>query len=407
MISKAALMPSESTFAKLLAPFPVAEFFRDHWERAPLFVDRGAVDYYHDVLTLSALDQYFQAANLAPYFLRVVKSGMDCELDRWTRIDKRKNTDPYRIVVTESLFSLFCEGATIIINAAQTAIPSLTAWCVALEEELETPVQPNIYITPPGAEGFGYHYDPHDVFIMQISGSKRWRLYDYDVRLPARIEALDAGAYETRVPQQTVEMRAGDFLYLPRGTVHRANTSDEASIHITVAVMSGYWFNLLEELAGVAQEDAGFRRALPHGFSSAAERTGFVQEFTQRLQALVGGVEIQRLLERRRSAFQNNRLVNRQARFTDLLWLDHLRLDSVVSRRRGVAYRIEPGAEKVIIKFAQQELTVPRFMEDTLDSLLRDQSYAVRDLQGLVSDTGKLDLVRKFVRAGLLKIEQA
>lgn len=407
LISKAALLPAEGTFARLLAPFPVEEFFRDHWENKPLHIHRGVVDYYNDVLTLSALDQYFQAGNLAPYFLRVVKSGVDCELDGWTRIDKRKNTDPYRVVVSEKLFSLFGEGATIIINAAQTAIPSLAAWSATLEEELEILVQPNIYVTPPGAGGLGYHYDSHDVFVMQISGKKLWRLYDSPERLPVRTESLAAGDYQTRVPQQSVEMGAGDFLYLPRGTVHRANTSDEASIHITVALMSGYWFDLVEELAGIAQQDEVFRRALPHGFSSAADRAGFVEEFSQRLQALTGSVAIDTLLDRRRADFRNRRLVHREARFADLILLDQLSLNSVVSRRKLVDYRVEPGAENLIIKCAQEELTLPRFMAETLDSLLQDRPYAVRDLKGLISAAGKLELVRKFVRAGLLKIEQA
>ena len=35
-------------------------------------------------------------------------------------------------------------------------------------------MQINAYITPPENQGFAAHYDTHDVFVLQVSGSKRW-----------------------------------------------------------------------------------------------------------------------------------------------------------------------------------------------------------------------------------------
>ena len=37
--------------------------------------------------------------------------------------------------------------------------------------------QANVYFTPPRAQGFKTHHDTHDVFILQLLGSKRWRTY--------------------------------------------------------------------------------------------------------------------------------------------------------------------------------------------------------------------------------------
>ncbi len=405
MISKAASARAEGTFARLLAPFAVAEFFTDYWETKPLHVGRAAPGNYNSVLTLGALDEYFQAGNLTPSFLRVIKSNVDCELDAWTTIEKRKNTDPYRVVVTEKLFWLFGHGATIIINAAQTAIPSLKSWCAELERELEISIQPNIYITPADAEGFGYHYDSHDVFILQISGSKRWRLYDYHVKLPVAVEPIAAADYEGTTPMQTVEMKAGDLLYLPRGTVHYASTSDEASIHITIGLMSHYKFNLLEDLAVLAREDENFRRALPHGFSDPKQCDLFIEEFTAELRNLIEQVGIKKLLDHNRAAVRN-RTANNRSRFIDLVLVDRLTVDSVVSRRDGANSRLEQRGDALTIEFAQQEFSFPHFMFDSLNSLPQDQPIRIRELKGLLSDSGKLELVKTFVRAGLLTIEK-
>jgi ribosomal protein L16 Arg81 hydroxylase len=405
LISKAASARAEGTFARLLAPVTVADFFGDYWETQPLHVSRAAPGYHDNVLRLSALDEYFQAGNLNPSFLRVVKSNVDCELETWTVIEKRKNTDPYRVVLTEKLFWLFCSGATLIINAAQTAIPSLKSWCTDLQRELEIAIQSNIYITPPQGEGFGFHYDPHDVFILQISGSKRWRLYDYDVRLPVTTEPLAISTYEGATPQQTIDLQAGDLLYLPRGTVHYASTSNEASIHVTVALMSHYKFNLLEDLALIAREHENFRRALPHGFSNPKRRESFIEEFTTELRNLVQQLDIKRLLDNNRAAVRTQPINNR-SRFSDLVLLGDLTLDSIVSRRHETDFQLDQNESDLIIKFAQQQFLFPSFMLDSLNSVLQDRPIIVGEIRGLLSDAGKLEFVKTLVQAGLLTIER-
>jgi ribosomal protein L16 Arg81 hydroxylase len=405
LISRATSAQAEGLFAKLLAPLAVADFFGDYWETQPLHVSRAEPGYYDNVLTPAGLDEYFQAGNLSPSFLRVVKSKVDCELNAWTTIEKRKNTDPYHVVVTEKLFSLFSGGATIIINAAQTAIPSLKSWCAELQRELEIAIQPNIYITPPQGEGFGHHYDPHDVFILQINGSKRWRLYDYHVKLPVIVEPLAAADYEGATPRQTVDMKPGDLLYLPRGTVHYATTSDETSIHVTLALMSHYKLNLLEDLALIAREDETFRRALPHGFSDSKQRDLFIEEFIADLRNLVQQADVKRLLDHNRAAVRIHP-INNHSRFTDLIRLDGLRLDSVISRRQGTDFRRDQNDSNLVIKFAEQEFSFPNFMLDSLNSVLQDRPIMVADIRGLLSDAGKLELAKTLVRAGLLTIEK-
>eukprot|EP00954_Amorphochlora_amoebiformis_P003993 310054-Amorphochlora_amoeboformis.AAC.1 len=35
----------------------------------------------------------------------------------------------------------------------------------------------NAYLTPSGTQGFAPHFDDVDVYILQLEGRKRWRLY--------------------------------------------------------------------------------------------------------------------------------------------------------------------------------------------------------------------------------------
>src|SRR5699024_4646224 len=113
---------------------------------------------------------------------------------------------------------------------------AMTTLAHSIEVELNFPTQVNAYITPPGSTGFVPHYDHHDVVILQIQGSKAWRLYD-DVAVPPHEMERQTEIDPADLPAATeVRVDAGDTLYLPRGTVHAAETTARQSVHLTVGV---------------------------------------------------------------------------------------------------------------------------------------------------------------------------
>ena len=115
-----------------------------------------------------------------------------------------------------------------------------------------------MYRTPPNARGFQAHFDFEDVFIVQVSGSKRWRVWEPDpsvgmARLPIkepRTEALRSKDYVPSLRPRSVELLAGDVLYIPRGHPHMAETGMNHSLHLTVTLMDQdiTWEKLLQGL---------------------------------------------------------------------------------------------------------------------------------------------------------------
>ena len=49
--------------------------------------------------------------------------------------------------------------------------------CACLQEHFGFPVGCSAYLTPTSTQGFPPHYDDVEVFVLQLQGSKRWRLY--------------------------------------------------------------------------------------------------------------------------------------------------------------------------------------------------------------------------------------
>ncbi len=68
-------------------------------------------------------------------------------------------------------------GATLVLQALHRTWPPLIRFGSDLAAELGHPVQINAYITPPENQGFAAHYDTHDVFVLQVAGSKRWTIH--------------------------------------------------------------------------------------------------------------------------------------------------------------------------------------------------------------------------------------
>jgi bifunctional lysine-specific demethylase and histidyl-hydroxylase NO66 len=190
-----------------------------------------------------------------------------------------------------ALAEQYQKGSTLIFPQLHESLFGLAQLCRGLEEVFSCHVQANIYLTPGTGKGFPPHYDNHDVFVMQISGAKAWRLYDTPVETPYRGERFQLGRHEPREVTREFTLEAGDCAYIPRGLMHDAENVGEApSLHITVGLITKTWADLLlEAVSELALEEPGFRRSLPPGFASRGYDREVARAHFRRLTALVAG----------------------------------------------------------------------------------------------------------------------
>jgi hypothetical protein len=98
------------------------------------------------------------------------------------------------------------------------------------------PTPPCSYLTPAGSQGLAPHHDDVELWVVQTSGKKRWRLYEplNGFQLPnAGSGDLEQSALGP--PVMEVELNVGDCLYMPRGTVHQAEAVEVDSSHLTIS----------------------------------------------------------------------------------------------------------------------------------------------------------------------------
>lgn len=383
----------------LVDPIGPDEFLSKTFEREVLVINRERPDHWGDLLSIDDIDRALTTQGIRYPNVDMVNSANPVTNGDFTT---RGNA-----LDLPKVFQLFEGGATIILPALHESHPRLGALCRHLEAELSTPFQTNIYFTPPDARGFKAHYDTHCVFVLQVAGTKAWRIYDEPVKLPHRGQRYFRPDDELGEPSRTFELQPGDLAYVPRGVVHDAvATPGESSLHITLGVMSYTWSDLLlEALSATSLAHDDFRRSLPIGHA----REGFDRTEARRA--------FERLLDLTRehadfdSAFDHfvDRLVSARrpdmrgqtAQIARLAAIDG---STRAAPRPALAYTVSEDEETVSLRGYGKTITLPRHAADTLRAALTDGSYAVRDLPGDLDMDGKVTLVRRLVREGLVRL---
>jgi len=125
------------------------------------------------------------------------------------------------------------QGATLIINAVQTMDPVVDRFISVLSRDMNTRVNVNCYISWPEKQGFEIHYDRHDVFVVQLAGTKAWKVFEPTLKWPVEQQSGPQGPPPQSEPYLECELTEGDVLYIPRGHWHYA-LSVTPSVHFTV-----------------------------------------------------------------------------------------------------------------------------------------------------------------------------
>jgi JmjC domain len=292
----------------------------------------------------------------------------------------------------ERVLAEFEDGATFVLQGLHMNWPALAAFCRSLESELGHPAQANAYFTPRSAQGLPVHHDTHDVFSLQVTGEKRWLIYDPVFELPLKNQRYKAETMgEPGTPVLDVTLRAGDTLYLPRGWLHEAKTSETDSLHITVGVSVYTWTDAFRAAVEACAADVAFRR-MPDG------------DTDDLLERLAEQLRPERVERRRRRKLVRTRRPILGGQLTQLRALDDLELDTEVERRPTVVFDLAGST----LSFEGKDLTFP-------DEAAADLAYAARveepftpaELPGDLDDEGRLVLVRRLVREGFLLISAA
>ncbi len=220
---------------------------------------------------------------------RVVRAGSTVGGRDVTRRVGIGNQDLSDVVSANRVIDRYRRGDTVVLQGLHHTSPHLARLANNIALALDHPVQVNAYLSPPGARGLDLHFDFHDVFIVQLGGSKRWRVWPPLARMTDPVKGRHAIAgprlEELGDPLLDLTMGAGDCLYLPRGYPHAAETLDDHSDHLTIGLVAVTWERVLRRAIDTEVAAGRLTAALPIGLlePGVAPPTGVDVEGLRRL----------------------------------------------------------------------------------------------------------------------------
>ena len=160
-----------------------------------------------------------------PDDIRVTKDFHVVTADRWTTDGK---------VDAAKLDAFLAAGFSVVILHLEEHVPALAGVC----DEIKTRMQEGSFVgavvtSGAGAGAFKIHFDPEDLVILQVEGTKRWQIFGPPVSNPVR-------RMPKQVPPNGAEpifdevLEPGDLLFVPGGNWHRCESGLSTSVHLGI-----------------------------------------------------------------------------------------------------------------------------------------------------------------------------
>jgi len=383
-------LSSESLSHKILQPIQQAEFFSTYWEKLPCHISRPELAHFSQLLSPADIEELLVSQDLFFPAFQVIESGRTIAVGDFTSDDGR--------VLPHRAMQHYHDGATLILSQAHKTFTTLGKLCRSINKDFQMGCQANVYLSPAGCQGFDSHYDTHDVFILQVSGSKTFRFYPSDIELPFTNDTYNPELNPKGLVDEKINLKAGDTLYIPRGVVHDAIAeSDEASLHITLGLYPQVMKDVLQEIIQAAAEnDVDFRRSalLPN-----ADRTSLLQQAKEMLENALSEDNVTTALSR----LKDKTALAGMSSYNKLLTEPEITDTSHIRIKASSILNIERTDNQVKLRLIGQIIHFTDPLAEAVEILIEKGNMQVTQLSKLKPDQ-RIALIRHLLYANVIEL---
>ncbi|MEP4649347.1 MAG: cupin domain-containing protein, partial [Ilumatobacter sp.] len=306
--------------------------------------------------------------------IRLVDDGRPIAPDRYTCVRRLGGADFDDVIDAGRVAELFAGGATVVAQSLHRTLDSTARFVALLSDEVSHPVQANAYLTPPRSQGLAPHVDRHDVFVVQLHGTKSWTV---------------DGMGE-------IELRDGDVLYLPADTRHSAASTDETSLHLTIGILRVTYRSVVQRL--LRDGPAALDDPLPLLYRDDAALGDAIGHRLDDLLVHLGSLDAHVVAARERSRPRQDLSVGGGLRRA----VDVVSIDGTETIVRGRAEwsisSLEDG--RIRVDDGAHHLDAPSSCEPAIRQLATGRPHSVSDLDGL-DPASRVIIARRFLEVRL------
>ena len=332
---------------------------------------------------------------------RLVRDGTTTDPARVTRSARIGNRDLADLAAPNQIIEGYRDGATVVLQGLHLTDPHLARFANNLALELDQPVQINAYLSPSSARGLDVHFDYHDVFVVQLDGTKRWRVWSPTERSRDPIGGTHTVPRprpdELGAPILDLVLEPGDVLYLPRGHPHVAETTDRASAHLTVGLLAITWHRVVRRAIDDEIAAGRLRSSIPLSTLDPVQADAPADGAADRwaapdlgeLQLDLGSVAVRRWVA--------HEIWGRQAatRLRPRSPVDAGAADGLLAVAPGPLITLSRSGDRSLLFIGDRTISLPEEAHPFLTELLRHPGpFARPDLCGLDDDSSRVVITR-------------
>lgn len=240
-----------SSLAELVAPLTEEEFLALLRNRRPAFQEGDNERKYDGLLSWSTLRTLIDDRAIRPEDVRMTSKRTAVPAPFYVAHDKLKPA---------AINALLSHGASLIVTALQSYVPALGVLCRHIAERTSDAVT-IVAIASAGEDGaLRSHYDREDVFVVQLAGRKRWRIFGESIANPVSSEGDFADPQSEPIFDRT--LRPGDALFLPSGYLHQCINGDDLSLHAVFGFTPVSGYRAVKSLLSLLADEPIFRTPL-------------------------------------------------------------------------------------------------------------------------------------------------
>jgi ribosomal protein L16 Arg81 hydroxylase len=395
-------------FEQLIFPITPECFFSQYWEQQPLHISRKNPNYYSGLFSVKDIDTVFQLNKPKYPRIKLGKNRAGFSLDILAGMGTSSIQD-YGVPNIHRLYDNYSQGDTLVLYKLEEYWEPLARVCRDLTQWFSFPTSATLFLTPKNSQGFLPHFDDVDIFILQVEGSKVWRIYNSSPYLSLDEKYQPAIAQNLAAPEQEIHLQTGDLLYVPRGCVHEVLTTGDPSLHISIDPYIFTWADLISSaLASISKRTLPFHKAMPVGFLNQHQQASSLQsDLIELLGYLRQNANAEEAVAQLARDFIGKMQPLPDGHFSQLEQIDHVNLQSIVTKRQGTVCWIFKDADQISIQFPGNEVKGPSWLEPAYRLIAETETFAVKELPDILSDNAKLVLVRRLIREGLLRVVSA